>query len=119
MIEVLSSIGVLVVVVIGVLILLQVTSPGDVLRGAGRALIVLFIVVLALYALKMLWTCILVPWLWAGFASLKAALYWVTITLVALIALLLVARLVFGQVGRHFKLRLGSQGGNRYDYDDH
>lgn len=94
MIEVVSSIGVLVVAMMGVLILVQATPLSEVLRFAGRVLLGLLLTLLAVYVLKVAWTCVLAPWLWAGFASLKALLQWLTITLVALIALLLIGRIV-------------------------
>lgn len=67
--------------------------------------------------MRTLWTCFLVPWFSAGLASFKASLTCFGITLLALIALLLVARLVFKQLTRQFTLRLGSQKGDRYDND--
>ena len=75
--------------------MVQAISPSEALRFAGRALVGLFFAVLGFYALRMLWTCFLVPWFSAGLASFKASLSWLGITLLALIALLLVARLVF------------------------
>ena len=117
MVEMVSSIAVLAVVVLGLLIMVQAISPGDALRFAGRALVRLLFAVLALAAVRTLWTCFLVPWFSAGLASFKASLFWIAITLVALIALLLALRLVFKQLGRQFTLRLGSQKGDRYDND--
>lgn len=117
MIEVLTAIGVLGVVVTGILIMVQAESAGDALRFVGRALAVLFLAFFALCGLRFFWTCILIPWLWASFAGLKSALYWLTITLFALIALLLALRLILRQLGRQFTLRLGSQKGDKYDND--
>lgn len=117
MVEIVSSIAVLAVVVIGLLIMVQAISPSEALRFAGRALVGLLFAVLGFHAVRTLWTYFLVPWFSAGLASFKASLSWIAITLVALITLLLAARLVFKRLGRQFTLRLGSQKGDRYDND--
>ena len=52
MIEIVSSIAVLAVVILGVLVIVQAVSPSEALRFVVRALLVLFLAVFALYALK-------------------------------------------------------------------
>lgn len=117
MTEVLSAVAVLAVVMIGLLSMLQAISPGDALSFVGRAVVMLLLAFLGFYAASTFWTAVLVPWFSTGLAAFKASLSWIAITLVALIALLLAARLLFKEVGRHFTLRFSSQKGHRHDND--
>jgi hypothetical protein len=93
MTEIVSLIAALAVVVVGILVMLQVATPADIGRYAARAVLVILTTILGWYLLKVFWTSVLVPWLEAGLASLKALLTWLIVTLIGLIALLLAARL--------------------------
>jgi uncharacterized BrkB/YihY/UPF0761 family membrane protein len=118
MVELLTSIATLGIILIGIAILLQVTSIEDLLSLIGRAVAVLVLVVLALCILKYLWICAMVPWLSAAFESLLTLIGWLLVTIVGLIALSLVSRAVLRRFGRHLTLRRDPQTGDVYDNND-
>jgi len=90
MAELLTSIGTLAVILVGLAILLQITSVEDVLRFIGRAVTVFALMLVVLCILKGFWLGLIVPWLSAAVESFKTPIEWLLVILVCLIALSLV-----------------------------
>ena len=118
MVELLTLIATLAIIVIGIAILLQITSVEDLPSLMGRTVAVLVLMILALCILKYLWICVMVPWLSAAFESLKTLIEWLLVRIVGLIALSLVVRLVLRRFGRYLTLRRDPQTGDGYDNND-
>ena len=94
MAELLSAIGTLAIIVIGMMVLLEVISVQDAFHFIGRALLLLVLAVLALCVLKGFWVRVLFPWLVTTVESLKAFLGWLLIAIVVLAAVAIIIRLV-------------------------
>src|ERR1035441_6963730 len=92
MAELLTAIGTLAVILVGIAILLQIASVEDALGVLWRAVVALVLMILALCILKSLWFGVMVPWLSAAFQFLKALMGWFVITILGVIALLFVGR---------------------------
>ena len=92
MAELLTLIGMLAIILVGIAIMLQITSVEDVLGFMGRAAMVFVLLLVAVCILKGLWLGVMVPWLSAAFESLKTLIEWLLVTIVGLIALSLVGR---------------------------
>ena len=118
MVELLTLIGTLAIVLVGIAILLQITSAHEVLGFIGRAVTVFVLMLLALCILKGLWLGVMIPWLSATLASLKTLIEWLLVILVGLITLLLVGRLALRRFGRHLTLRRDPQTGDSYGIND-
>jgi uncharacterized membrane protein (UPF0182 family) len=118
MAELLTSIATLAIVLIGIAILLQITSVEEVSGFIGRAVVVFVLVLVAVCILKGLWLGVMIPWLSAAFEFLKTLIEWLLVTIVGLIALSLVARLALARFGRYLTLRRDPQTGDGYDIND-
>jgi hypothetical protein len=118
MVELLISIATLAIILIGIAILLQITSVEDLLGLIVRAVAVLVLMILALCVLKYLWICVIVPWLSAAFGSLMTLIGWLLVTIIGLIALSLVVRLALRRLGRFLTLRRDPQTGAGYEIHD-
>src|SRR5216684_1850589 len=114
MVELLTLIGTLAIILVGIAILLQMTSVEDVLRFIGRAVMVFVLMLVVLCILKGLWLGVIVPWLSTAFESFKKLIEWLLVILVGLITLLLVGRLALRRFGRHLTLRRDPQTGDSY-----
>jgi hypothetical protein len=118
MAELLTSIGTLAIILVGIAILLQITSIEEVLGFIGRAVAVCVLTLLVLCILKELWLGVVVPWLSAAFASLKTMVEWLLLAIVCLFALSLIGRLVLRRFERFLTLRRDPQTGDGYDIND-
>jgi hypothetical protein len=119
MTEMLTAIGVLAIILIGIAILLQVTSIEDGLGLIGRAVAALVLMMLALCILKGLWVGVMVPWLSAAFEFLKTLLGWIVIAIMGVIAFLIVGRVVLRRAGRYLTLRRDPLIGDGYEIHDY
>lgn len=118
MAELLTLIGMLAIILVGIAIMLQITSVEDCLSFMGRAAMVFVLLLVAVCILKGLWLGVVIPWLSAAFESLKTLIEWLLVTVVGLIALSLVVRLVLRRAGRYLTLRRDPQNGDGYDLND-
>ena len=96
----LSSIGTLAILLIGIFILLQIGTIKEVFGFVGRAVMVLLLTLVALCILKRLWADVMFPWLSAALKSLKTLTGWLLVTAVGLFALAFVCRFAFRRFGR-------------------
>ena len=118
MAELLTAIGTLAVILVGIAILLQIASVEDALGVLWRAVVALVLMILALCILKSLWFGVMVPWLSAAFQFLKALMGWFVITILGVIALLFVGRVVIRRAGRYLPLRRDPLTGDGYEIHD-
>ena len=118
MTELLTAIGTLAIIVIGIAILLQITAVEDALSFIGRAVAALVLMILALCILKGLWVGVIVPWLSAAFEFLKTLIGWFVVTVIGVIALLMVGRVVLRRAVRYLTLRRDPQTGDGYEIHD-
>ena len=118
MTELLTSIGTLAIILIGIAILLQITSVEEISDFIGRTVMVLLLMLVALCILKGLWVGVMVPLLLATFESLRTLIAWLLVTVVGLFALALVGRVVLRRAGRYLTLRRNPQTGDGYDIND-
>jgi len=118
MAQLLTLIGTLALILVGIAILLQITSAHEVLGFIGRAVTVFVLILVALCILKGLWLGVFVPWLSVAFESFKTLIEWLLVILVGLITLLLVGRLALRRFGRHLTLRRDPQTGDSYGIND-
>jgi len=118
MTELLTLTGTLAIILIGIAILLQITSAEDVSRLIGRASAMLMLMLVALFILKSLWVGLVIPWLSAGFEVLKTLIEWVFVTMAGLIVLSLVGRVALRQTGRYLARRSNPQTGDVYAFND-
>ena len=116
--ELLTSIGTLAIILIGIAILLQITSVEQVFGVMGRSVVAFVLALVALSILKGLWVGVMVPWLSAAFEFLKTLMGWIVITILGVIAFLIVGRVVLRRAGRYLTLRRDPQTGDGYDSDD-
>ncbi len=117
MAELLTSIATLAIVVIGIAIVLQMTSIQDVLGFIGRAVAAVVVIVLALCFLKCLWVGVMAPWISTAFDFLKTLVGWFVIGILIVTALLLVGRVALRQAGRYLTLRRDPLTGDGYGKD--
>ena len=117
MAELLTSIGTLAVILVGLAILLQITSVEDVLRFIGRAVTVFVLMLVVFCILKGFWLGLIVPWLSAAFESFKTLIGWLLVIIVCLIALSLVGLIAVRRFGRRPTLRRDPQNGDGVGYD--
>jgi multidrug transporter EmrE-like cation transporter len=101
----LTSIGTLVIVLTGMVILLQIATIKEVFGFVGRAVMVLLLTLVALCILKGLWADVMFPWLSAALKSLKTLIAWLLVTILGLVVLALIGRLVFRRFGQQLTLR--------------
>jgi hypothetical protein len=118
MAELLTLVGTLAIILIGIAILLQMISVEEVCGFTGRAVMVFVLTLVVLCILKGLWLGVMIPWLSAAFESLKTLIEWLFVTTVCLIILLLVGRVVLRRFGRYLTLRRDPQTGDGYDIND-
>jgi hypothetical protein len=118
MAELLTSIGTLAIILVGIAVLLQITSVEEVFRFIGRALAVCLLTLVALCILKGLWFGVVISRLSTAFVSLKTMIEWLLVTIVVLVALSLIGRLVLQRFGRFLTLRRDPQTGDGYDIND-
>jgi hypothetical protein len=118
MAELLTAIGTLAIILIGIAILLQITSVEEAFGFMGRAVSVFVLMIVALGILKGLWVGVIIPWLSAAFEFLKTLIAWLVITILSLVALSLFGRVVLRRAGRYLTLRRDPQTGDGYDIND-
>jgi len=118
MTELLTVIGTLAIILIGIAILLQLTSVEDALLFIGRAVAALVLMILALCIMKSLWVGVMVPWLSAAFDFLKTLMGWFVITILGVIAFLFVGRVVVRRFARYLPLRRDPLTGDGYEIHD-
>jgi hypothetical protein len=118
MTELLTSIGTLAIILIGIALLLQITSVEEISDFIGRTVMALALMFVALCILKRLWLGVMVPLLLATFESLRTLIAWLLVTVVGLFALALVGRVVLRRTGRYLTLRRNPQTGDGYDFND-
>jgi len=115
--ELLTAIGTLATILVGIAILLQIISIETVLACIGRAAMVLVLMLVALCVLKGFWIGVMIPWLSATFEFLRAPIEWLVVTILSLIAVSLIGRVVLRRAGRYLPLRRDPQ--IRDDYEIH
>jgi hypothetical protein len=115
---VLTSIGALAIILLGIAILLQITSVEEILGFIGRALAVCVLTLVVICIMKGLWLGLVIPWLSAAFAPLKTMIAWLLVTVVGLVALSLIGRLVLRRFGRFLTPRRDPQTGDGYEIHD-
>ena len=118
MTELLTAIGTLAIILIGIAILLQIASVEDALGFIGRAVAALVLMILALCILKGLWVRVIGPWLSSAFEFLKTLMGWFVITVLGVIVLLFVGRVVLRRFGRCLPLRRNPLTGDGYEIHD-
>jgi hypothetical protein len=118
MTELLTLTGALAMVLVGIAILLQITSVEDVFAFMGRAVLALVFALVMLCILRGIWLGVFVPWLTGAFESLKPLIGWLLVTVVCLIALSRVGRIAVRRFGRRPTLRRDPQTGDGYDLND-
>ena len=118
MTELLTAIGTLGIVLVGIALLLQLISVEDAIGYIGRAVAALLLMIVALCILKVLWVGAMVPWLSSAFKFLTTLMVWFVIAILGVIALLTVGRVVLRRVGRYLTLRRDPQTGDGYEIHD-
>jgi hypothetical protein len=118
MIELLTAIGTLAVILIGVAIMLQLTSVEDAVGFIGRAVAAFVLMIVALCILKGLWVGVIVPWLSSALGFLTTLTMWFVIAILGVIALLFVGRVVLRRFGRYLPLRRNPLTGDGYEIHD-
>jgi hypothetical protein len=118
MTELLTAIGTLAIILIGIAILLQITSVEDALSFIGRSVGALVLTILALCILKGIWVGVMVPWLSAALEFLKALIGWFVVTVIGVTALLIVGRVVVRRAVRYLTLRRDPQTGEGNEIND-
>jgi hypothetical protein len=118
MAELLTLIGALVMILVGIAILLQIISVQEVFSFLGRCLAIFVLMLLLLCILRGFWLGVIIPWLSAAFEFFETLIEWLLLGTVGLVALSLVARLALRQLRRHLTLRRDPQTGVRYGIND-
>jgi hypothetical protein len=118
MTELLTAIGTLGIVLVGIALLLQLISVEDAIGYIGRAVAALLLMIVAFCILKVLWVSAMVPWLSSAFAILTTLMGWFVIVILGVIALLIVGRVVLRRAGRHLTLRRNPLTGDGYEIHD-
>jgi len=115
MIELLTAIGTLALILIGVAILLRLTSVEDAFGFIGRAVAALVLMTFALCILKGLWVDVIVPWLSSAFRFLMTLMGWFGIAILGVVVLSTVGRVVLKRFGRYLPLRRDPLTGDGYE----
>jgi hypothetical protein len=118
MTELLTVICTLALMLIGIAILLQITSLDAALGFVGRAVAAVVLMIVALCILKGLWVGVIIPWLSSAFAFLTTLTMWVVIAIVGVIALSMIGRVVLRRIERYLPLRRNPLTGNVYEIHD-
>ena len=118
MAELLTLIGALVMILVGIAILLQIISVQEIFGFLGRCLATFVLMLVLLCILKGFWLGVMIPWLSAAFEFFKTLIEWLLLSTVVLVPLLLVARFALRQLGRQLTLRRDPQTGVRYGIND-
>jgi hypothetical protein len=118
MAELMTSIGALAIILVGIAILLRITSLEEVFKFIGRAMAVCVLTLVVLCILRGLWLGTVIPSLSAAFESLKTMIEWLLVTVVGLVALSLIGRLVLRRFGRFLTLRRDPQTGEGHGIND-
>jgi hypothetical protein len=118
MTELLTAIGTLSTILVGIALLLQIISIEEILGFIVRAAMVLVLMLVALCLLKSLWVGVMIPWLSATFEFLRALIEWLVVTILGLIAVSLIGRVVLRRAGRNLTLRRDPQIGDEYGGND-
>jgi hypothetical protein len=113
----LTLIGVLAVILVGIAVLLQLISIEEIIAFMGRALAIFVLMLVALCILKAFWFGVIAPWLFAAFDAFKTLIEWLLLIL-GLMTLSLVAQLALRRLGRHLTLRRDPQTGDSYGIND-
>jgi hypothetical protein len=113
-----TAIGTLALILIGIAIMLQLTSVEDAIGFVGRAVAALVLTVLALCILKGLWLGVFVPWLSSAFAFLTSLMVWFVIATLGVITLLFIGPVVLRRVRRYLPLRRDPLRGDGYEIHD-
>jgi hypothetical protein len=116
MIELMTELGTLAMVLVGIAIMLQLATAQDATLFIGRGVAAVVLMVLALCILKGLWVGVIVPWLSSAFAFLTALMGWFVIA--TLIALLFIGPAVLRRFGRYLPLRRDPLKGEGYEVHD-
>jgi hypothetical protein len=118
MTELLTVIGTLGIVLIGIALILQLISVEDALGFIGRAVATAVLMITALCILERLWVVVMVPWLSSTLGFLSTLLVWFVIVLMGVIVLSLLGRVVMRRVGRHLPQRRNPLTGDSYEIHD-
>ena len=118
MTELLTAIGMLGIVLIGVALILQLISVEDALGFVGRAVTAAVLMIVALCILERLWIGVIVPWLSSTLRFLTTLMEWLVIVILGVIVLSLLGRVVVRRVGRYLPLRRNPQTGDGYEIND-
>lgn len=105
MAELLILIGTLATILVGIAVLLQITSLEEIFGFVGRALAVFVLLLVLLCVLKGFWLGVTIPYPSAAFESFKTLIEWLLSIIAGLIVLSLFARLALRQLGRYLTLR--------------
>jgi hypothetical protein len=118
MTELLTAIGTLGIVLIGIALILQLISVEDALGFVGRAVAAAVLMIMALCILERLWVGVMVPWLSSALGFLTTLMEWLVIVILGVIVLSLLGRVVVRRVGRHLPLRRNPLTGDGYETHD-
>jgi hypothetical protein len=118
MTELLTAIGMLGIVLIGIALILQLISVEDALGFVGRAVAAAVLMIMALCILGRLWIGVMVPWLSSALGFLTTLMEWFVIVILGVIVLSLLGRLVMKRVGRYLPLRRNPLTGDGYETHD-
>jgi membrane protein implicated in regulation of membrane protease activity len=118
MTELLTLIGALAMVLVGIAIILQIISVEEVFGFIGRSMMALVLALITLCILRGLWLGVFVPWLSAAFESLKTLIGRLLVIIICFIALSLVGRIAFRRFARRLTLRRDPRNGVGYDLND-
>jgi hypothetical protein len=84
---------VLAVVIVGLLVMTRVITLEQLVSGAGRFLLFVISILVALYFLKAILVAVIIPWL----VSLKAVLLWLVLAVLVVITLALIVRITISK----------------------
>ena len=118
MVELLTLIATLAIIMVGIAVVLQITSIEEIFRFIGRAVAVVTLMLVVLCVLKAFWIGVISPWLSAAFESVKTLMGWLLVIIVSLIVLSFVGRLALSLFVRHLTLRRDPQTGDGYGIND-
>jgi hypothetical protein len=118
MTELLTALGTLGIVLIGIALLLQLISAQDAVGFVGRAVAALVLMILALCILKGLWVREIVPWLSSAFSFLTTLGVWLVVATLGVVLLSTLGRVVFTRFGRYLPLRRDPQNGDGDEIHD-
>jgi hypothetical protein len=118
MLELLTVIGALAVILIGIAVVLRVISFDEALSSVGRAVLAFAVLLVMLGILKALWFGLMIPWFLSAVECLKRLLKWLLVIAIGLITVSFVVRIVLRRFGRYLTLRRDPQTGDGYDLND-